>query len=95
MSINPDPKGGRRRRFSVGARVRTPHSLDAELPADQWPLASGVIIEDFADSGGLDPKAYGRDWAFSRRWAIALDDGNLIFRDSEDLDDEDPDIELV
>ncbi|MGW5152560.1 hypothetical protein [Rhodococcus koreensis] len=47
-----------------------------------------MIIEDFADSGSLSPKAYGRDWAFSRRWAIAPDDGNLIFRDNEDLDDE-------
>ncbi|WP_241997542.1 hypothetical protein [Rhodococcus sp. SMB37] len=75
--------------------MRTPHSLDTELPADQWPLASGVIIEDFAGSGRLDPKAYGRDWALPRRWAIALDDGNLIFRDSENLDDEDPDTELV
>ncbi|MGV9869154.1 hypothetical protein [Rhodococcus koreensis] len=52
------------------------------------PLASGVIIEDFAASGGLDPNAYGRDSALSRRWAIALDDGNLIFRDREDLDDD-------
>ncbi|EID79079.1 hypothetical protein [Rhodococcus opacus] len=54
-----------------------------------------MIIEDFTGSGGLSPKAYARDWAFSRRWAIALDDGNLIFRDSEDLDDEDPDTEAT
>ncbi|WP_255221380.1 hypothetical protein [Rhodococcus wratislaviensis] len=75
--------------------MRTPHSLDPELPADQWPLAAGVIIEDFTSSGGLSPKAYGRNWALSRRWAIALDDGNLIFRDSEDLDDEDLDPDTV
>ncbi|MGW4337695.1 hypothetical protein ACWEK5_33510 [Rhodococcus koreensis] len=87
----PDPKSGRRRRFAVGTRVRTPHSLDPELPEEQWPLASGVIIEDGTGGAEVSPQSYGRDWALSRRWAIALDDGNLIFRDSGGLDDEDPD----
>jgi hypothetical protein len=44
--------------------------------------------------GPVSPQSYGRDWALSRRWAIALDDGNLIFRDNEDLDD-DLDIETT
>ncbi|MFF0818341.1 hypothetical protein ACFYVR_24815 [Rhodococcus sp. NPDC003318] len=67
--------------------MRTPHSLDPQLPADQWPLASGVIVDEF-DVGAISARSYGRDWAHPRRWAIALDDGHLIFRDNEDLDDD-------
>ncbi|GAA4470737.1 hypothetical protein GCM10023094_00260 [Rhodococcus olei] len=88
LPMNLQPKTGRRRRFSVGARVRTPHSFDTQLPADQWPLASGVIVEEFTSLGAIGARSYGRDWAHPRRWAIALDDGNLICRDNEDLDDD-------
>ncbi|MFD6059607.1 hypothetical protein [Rhodococcus wratislaviensis] len=54
-----------------------------------------MIIEDCTGGAEVSPQSYGRDWALSRRWAIALDDGNLIFRDNEDLDDEEPDTEAT
>ncbi|GCE39934.1 hypothetical protein Rhow_003577 [Rhodococcus wratislaviensis] len=43
------------------------------------------MIEDFADlsqSEGL----LGRDWAPVHRWAVALDDGRLVFADDGELD---------
>ncbi|WP_345349116.1 hypothetical protein [Rhodococcus olei] len=43
---------------------------------------------DEFDVGAISARSYGRDWAHPRRWAIALDDGHLIFRDNEDLDDD-------
>jgi hypothetical protein len=41
------------------------------------------VVEDFAaltESGGP-----GYEWAPAHRWAIAVDDGRLIFADTEDL----------
>ncbi|MDF3310447.1 hypothetical protein [Rhodococcus sp. T2V] len=61
----------------VGARVRVRRDADAPAP--------GVVIEDFADlsqSEGL----LGRDWAPVHRWAVALDDGRLVFVDDGELD---------
>ncbi|MEN0134417.1 MAG: hypothetical protein AAGC80_04685 [Rhodococcus sp. (in: high G+C Gram-positive bacteria)] len=61
----------------VGARVRVRRDTDAPAP--------GVVIEDFADlsqSEGL----LGRDWAPVHRWAVALDDGRLVFADDGELD---------
>ena len=65
----------------VGARVRVRRDSDAPAP--------GVVIEDFADlsqSEGL----LGRDWAPVHRWAVALDDGRLVFADDGELDLEAP-----
>lgn len=45
---------------------------------------SGVVIEDYAEMV-IDSVAVGRDWAPVQRWAIALDDGRLVFADDEDL----------
>ncbi|WP_009474867.1 hypothetical protein [Rhodococcus sp. JVH1] len=61
----------------VGARVWVRRDSDAPSP--------GVVIEDFADlsqSEGL----LGRDWAPVHRWAVALDDGRLVFADDGELD---------
>lgn len=38
----------------------------------------GVVVEDFADTV-IDNSDLGRDWAPVQRWAIALDDGRLVF----------------
>jgi len=46
--------------------------------------ASGVIIEDHSDVVA-GAGAFGRDWALPRRWAIALDDGPLVFRNDDEL----------
>jgi len=64
-----------RAQLFVGARVSTRH---------------GVIIEDYSDLLEDAAHTYGRDWAISRRYAIALalalDDGSLIFRDTNTID---------
>ncbi|WP_374101132.1 hypothetical protein [Antrihabitans sp. YC2-6] len=73
---------------SVGSRVVTRHSSDSELAADQWPKAAGIIVDDFGDTAGHD-NSYGRDWAITRRWAIALDDGPLVFRNDNEIEAED------
>lgn len=38
----------------------------------------GVVVEDFADTA-IEDTDLGRDWAPVKRWAIALDDGRLVF----------------
>jgi hypothetical protein len=45
--------------------------------------ASGVIVEDFAEL--IDTGERGHDWAPVHRWAVALDDGRLVFADTADL----------
>jgi hypothetical protein len=64
--------------FAVGQRVRVHSTSDDDR--------CGAIVDDFGDSAGhavivgntriADP---------SRRWAIQLDDGNLMFADTADL----------
>ncbi|BCF86268.1 hypothetical protein RQCS_58130 (plasmid) [Rhodococcus qingshengii] len=44
----------------------------------------GVVIEDYTDSIPRTDSV-DRDWARVHRWAIALDDGRLIFADDDDL----------
>jgi len=44
-----------------------------------------VIVVDHGDVVVGGGHAYGRDWALPRRWAIALDDGSLVFRNDDEL----------
>ena len=64
--------------FAVGRRVRVyPGSSDER---------SGIIVEDFGDNIGYDVDIGNHHIAdASRRWAITLDDGNLVFVDSFQL----------
>jgi hypothetical protein len=64
--------------FAVGQRVRVyPGSSDERL---------GAIVDDFGDSSGYAVTVGNTRIAEpSRRWAIELDDGNLIFADTADL----------
>ena len=64
--------------FAVGARVRVyPGSSDER---------SGIIVEDFGDDAGYGVDIGGQHIAdASRRWAVTLDDGNLVFVDSLQL----------
>ena len=66
---------------AVGARVRITVS---DSDADGTRTCVGVVIEDYADMV-IDRGSVGRDWAPVHRWAIALDDGRLIFANDEDL----------
>lgn len=44
----------------------------------------GMLIEDCQDMV-IDRGSVGRDWAPVQRWAIALDDGRLVFANDENL----------
>ncbi|WP_368680675.1 hypothetical protein R1X32_10980 (plasmid) [Rhodococcus opacus] len=46
---------------------------------------TGVVVEDFADEAGMAAEI-GRRWAPVRRWAVALDDGRLVFADDDHLE---------
>ncbi|MCE4267716.1 hypothetical protein [Rhodococcus globerulus] len=45
---------------------------------------TGGVVEDYADMV-IGSESVGRDWASVHRWAVALDDGRLIFADGDDL----------
>jgi hypothetical protein len=73
--------------LSVGARVRTPLSTASGTAGEGLPVEAGVIVDDFGES--LVPEDhYGRDWAITKRWAIALDSGSLVFRNDHELERE-------
>ncbi|MEZ0364956.1 hypothetical protein ACAG26_14815 [Mycobacterium sp. pUA109] len=61
--------------IGVGSRVRT---------ADSPPKA-GTVIEDFGDAAGQLVVIDRERTAQSRRWAVALDDGSLVFLDDDAL----------
>jgi hypothetical protein len=67
--------------FAVGRRVRVyPGSSDE---------CSGIIVEDFGEDIGYDVDIGNVHIAdAARRWAITLDDGNLVFVDSFQLANE-------
>ncbi|ABG92556.1 MULTISPECIES: hypothetical protein [Rhodococcus] len=44
---------------------------------------AGAIVEDYSDL--TDTAERGHDWAPVHRWAVALDDGRLVFADTADL----------
>ncbi|MFH5229551.1 hypothetical protein [Antrihabitans spumae] len=71
--------------LTVGARVRTTTSHDdGDAHAEAPEFVSGVIVDDFGEV--LTPHDhYGRDWARTKRWSIALDSGQLVFRHGEEL----------
>jgi len=65
----------------ITTRVRVFPSSDRE--------AHGVIVDDFGESIGIPVEIGGNLIAGpARRWAVMLDDDNLLFVDSEDLEAE-------
>ena len=66
----------------VGSRVTV--TVTVPGPGSGGVAYTGVVIEDYADMV-IDSESVGRDWAPVHRWAIALDDGRLIFADDDDL----------
>jgi hypothetical protein len=64
--------------FAVGGRVRVYNGTSDER--------SGIIVDDFGDDAGYGVDVGSQHIAdASRRWAIALDDGGLVFVDSSEL----------
>jgi hypothetical protein len=68
-------------RFTVGSRVwyrdGTGGNHIARLP--------GTVVSDYGDEVAANAHL-GRDWAPVRRWAVALDDGRLVFSDGDELE---------
>jgi hypothetical protein len=64
--------------FEVGQRVHVyPGSSDER---------AGTIVEDFGDTAGMAVTVGdSRIVEPSRRWAVLLDDGSLVFADTVDL----------
>ncbi|MDV6271746.1 hypothetical protein [Rhodococcus globerulus] len=60
----------------VGSRVK----VTVPGPDSGGVAYIGVVVEDYAGMV-IDSESVGRDWAPVHRWAIALDDGRLIFAD--------------
>ncbi|MDT2006224.1 hypothetical protein FXW78_18745 [Rhodococcus opacus] len=65
------PKGNRGP-IVPGARVR----VRAGGARSAWVL--GVVVDDYAAEAGVSA---GHEWAPVRRWAVATDDGTLVFVD--------------
>ena len=61
--------------LTVGVRVLVRMSAGADL--------TGEVVEDYA--AVTDPGGGGYEWAPVHRWAVALDDGRLVFADTDDL----------
>ena len=62
--------------IAVGSRVTVIPTFESQS-GDTAPQV-GVVVEDYADNV-IDSSDLGRDWAPVLRWAIALDDGRLVF----------------
>lgn len=62
--------------IAVGSRVTVIRTSGSQS-SDTEPQV-GVVVEDYAESV-IDSSELGRDWAPVLRWAIALDDGRLVF----------------
>lgn len=61
----------------VGSRVNI--AVQGSADSD---TVSGLVVEDYAD---MVIDSVGRDWAPVHRWAVALDDGRLVFAHDDDL----------
>ena len=62
---------------AVGAKVVVRKGVAGDEPAP------GTIVDDFGPAQKAVGDDLGRDWAPVRRWAVALDDGRLIFVDED------------
>ena len=69
---SPRPEPGS---LGAGARVLV------RRPSE--PAQTGRIVEDYAELADLGER--GHAWAPVHRWAVALDDGRLVFADTDDL----------
>lgn len=71
-------KGETDAQLAVNMRVRVYPGSDAE--------SRGVVVEDFGELAGQAVDIGGHRIADpSRRWAVQLDTGNLVFADSDQL----------
>ncbi|RZL74473.1 MAG: hypothetical protein EOP32_34095 [Rhodococcus sp. (in: high G+C Gram-positive bacteria)] len=66
-----------------GARVRVRAGGGAR---SAWVL--GVVVDDYAAEADVSA---GHEWAPVRRWAVATDDGTLVFADDDGIEAAPPD----
>ena len=66
--------------LAVGSRVHTTDDSHT----------TGLIVEDFGALAGAEVVVDDKLTVRGRRWAVALDDGNLIFANSDELELIDP-----
>jgi hypothetical protein len=62
--------------FEVGTQVRTTDES----------RTFGRIVEDFGDLAGAEVVVDAQSTARSRRWAVALDDGRMVFCDDHEIE---------
>ncbi|WP_033236908.1 hypothetical protein [Rhodococcus globerulus] len=60
----------------VGSRVTVIPTFESQSGDTEAQV--GTVVEDYDDTV-IDSSDLGRDWAPVLRWAIALDDGRLVF----------------
>ena len=75
MARNSGNRPGDGQALTVGVRVLVRRNTGVDV--------TGEVVEDYAAVTG--PGGGGHEWAPVHRWAIAVDDGRLIFADTEDL----------
>ena len=63
-------------RFGVGCRVRMADGSNT----------TGEIVEDFGSLAGAEVVVDAHLTARARRWAVALDDGRMVFVDDDDIE---------
>lgn len=63
-------------RFAVGSQVRLTDGSNA----------SGEIVEDFGTLAGTQVVVDSHRTARARRWAVALDDGRIVFVDDDAIE---------
>ncbi|MDA3637529.1 MULTISPECIES: hypothetical protein [Rhodococcus] len=71
-----DSDAQRTRPIAVGSRVTVIPTPGSRTGVTEPQV--GVVVDDYADTV-IDTSDLGRDWAPVLRWAIALDDGRLVF----------------
>ncbi|MGW5149562.1 hypothetical protein [Rhodococcus koreensis] len=75
MARNSSNRPGDGQALTVGVRVLVRRNTGANV--------TGEVVEDYAAVTG--PGGGGHEWAPVHRWAVALDDGRLVFADTDDL----------
>jgi hypothetical protein len=62
--------------FEIGSTVRT--TDDARV--------TGKIVDDFGDFAGVEVVVDAHQTAKARRWAVALDDGRMVFLNDDGIE---------
>ncbi|MDF3312479.1 hypothetical protein P3H15_46900 [Rhodococcus sp. T2V] len=81
-AVSDHPNSNAPGRFTIGSKVWFRDGAGG----NQIARLPGTVVEDYGDEVAANDHL-GRDWAPVRRWAVALDEGRLVFSDGHDLED--------